>query len=171
MMRPSTSSPAFDRSRQCAVAWRVAQKWPLRWTATTASHSASDMEKIIRSRRMPALLTRMSRRPNVSTASATMRPAASKSVMSAPLTMASPPFASISATTSFAGPRSAPEPSVPPPRSFTTTLAPSDASISACSRPMPRPAPVTIATRPAHSPAIDPCPSDLVRAPSGHASF
>ena len=104
MMRPSTSSPAFDRSRQCAVAWRVAQKWPFRWTATTASHSASDIEKIIRSRRMPALFTRTSRRPNVSTASATSCPAASKSVMSAPLTMASPPFASISATTSFAGP-------------------------------------------------------------------
>ncbi len=89
-------------------------------------------------------------------ASATMRPASSKSVTSAPLAMASPPMASISATTSFAGPESDPVPSGPPPRSFTTTLAPSDASIRACSRPMPRPAPVTIATRPSHSPAMRP---------------
>ena len=37
-----------------------------------------------------------------------------------------------------------------PPTSLTTTLAPSDASIRACSRPMPRPAPVTIATLPSH---------------------
>src|SRR6186997_3357683 len=35
-----------------------------------------------------------------------------------------------------------------PPRSFTTTLAPWEASISACSRPIPRPAPVTTQMRP-----------------------
>ena len=39
-----------------------------------------------------------------------------------------------------------------PPRSLTTTLAPCAASVSACSRPMPRPAPVTMATRPSHRP-------------------
>ena len=38
------------------------------------------------------------------------------------------------------------------PRSFTITLAPCSASISAYSRPMPRPAPVTTATRPSHMP-------------------
>ena len=41
------------------TAWRIVLKWPLRWTRMTASHSASSMLKSIRSRRMPALLTRM----------------------------------------------------------------------------------------------------------------
>ena len=86
----------------------------------------------------------------------TMAPACSKSVMSAPLTTAWPPIASISATTSLAGPGSAPLPSGWAPRSFTTTAAPSLASISACSRPMPRPAPVTIATRPSQIPTRAP---------------
>src|SRR4029450_7443825 len=43
-----------------------------------------------------------------------------------------------------------PLPSTLPPRSFTTTLAPRAASASACWRPRPPPAPVTIATRPAN---------------------
>ena len=47
-----------------------------------------------------------------------------------------------------AGPTSAPLPSRATPRSLTTTLAPSRANASACSRPMPRPAPVTMTTRP-----------------------
>src|SRR3954471_8056706 len=38
-----------------------------------------------------------------------------------------------------------------PPRSFTTTLAPWDASISAYSRPIPRPAPVITQMRPSQS--------------------
>src|SRR4029434_6823595 len=42
----------------------------------------------------------------------------------------------------------APVPSKCAPRSFTTTFAPSLAKRSASSRPMPRPAPVTIATLP-----------------------
>src|SRR3990170_4741857 len=46
----------------------VQAKWPLRWTAITSSHSCSLMLKIIRSRRMPALLTRMSMRPKLSRA-------------------------------------------------------------------------------------------------------
>ena len=41
--RPCTSSPAFERSRQYAAAWRVGAKWPLRWTAITLSHSSSVM--------------------------------------------------------------------------------------------------------------------------------
>ena len=77
----------------------------------TSSHSCSDIEKIMRSRRMPALFTSMSSRPKLSMACCTMAPACSKSVMSAPFTTACPPIASISATTSLAGPGSAPEPS------------------------------------------------------------
>src|SRR5439155_24400132 len=57
----------------------------------------------------------------------------------------------ISSTTCWAGDASAPVPSGLPPRSFTTTLAPSAANRSACSRPMPRPAPVMTATRPSNS--------------------
>src|SRR4030095_12764028 len=45
-----------------------------------------------------------------------------------------------------------PVPSRAPPRSFTSTDAPSRASASACSRPIPPPAPVTIATFPSSKP-------------------
>ena len=50
------------------AAARVTAKVPLRWVLMTPSHSSSVMLKIIRSRRIPALLTTMSTRPNVSTA-------------------------------------------------------------------------------------------------------
>src|SRR5688572_17195249 len=125
----------------------------------TASQSASGMEKTMRSRRMPALLIKMSSVPNASTAWSIMRLAPLKSLTSSPLTMASPPMPAISAATCCAGVRSAPVPSGSPPRSLTTTLAPWLASMSACSRPMPRPAPVTTATRPSHSFAIANSPS------------
>ena len=68
--------------------------------------------------------------------------------MSAPLAIAFPPASPISATTSCAGPESCPEPSTAAPRSLTTTEAPSVASSLATDLPIPRPAPVTIATRP-----------------------
>ena len=45
--------------------------------------------------------------------------------------IAAPPAATISATTAEAGPASAPSPSIEPPRSLTTTLAPRAASSSA----------------------------------------
>src|ERR1700749_947502 len=57
-----------------------------------------------------------------------------------------PPRFLISATTSSAGPDAEPAPSEEPPGSLTTTLAPSAAQSSAISRPMPRPAPVTMMT-------------------------
>ena len=72
--------------------------------------------------------------------------------MSAPLATALPPASAISATTSWAGPLSVPEPSTATPRSLTTTDAPSLASSLATDAPMPRPAPVTIATRPSSRP-------------------
>src|SRR6476620_10137205 len=46
---------------------------------------------------------------------------------------------------------SAPSPVTEVPRSLTTTLAPCFASSRACARPMPAPAPVTIATLPSRS--------------------
>src|SRR5947209_4842230 len=149
--RPRTSSPAFDRSRQYAAACLVGAKCPLRWTATTASHSSSVMFTSIRSRRIPALFTRMSSRPNSSIACCTSRSAPAKSATFSPFVDASPPMARISSTTCSAGPASEPSPATPAPRSLTTTLAPAAASASACERPMPRPAPVTIAPLPLRS--------------------
>src|SRR5437879_3711973 len=55
-------------SRISGAAARVTAKLPLRWVLMTASHSSSVMLKIMRSRRIPALLTTMSTRPKVSTA-------------------------------------------------------------------------------------------------------
>ena len=54
----------------------------------------------------------------------------------------------ISSTTKSAGVAESPVPSTDPPRSLTTTFAPSLANHSATSLPIPRPAPVTIATFP-----------------------
>ena len=82
---------------------------------------------------------------------ATIRPAPAKSATFSPFVTASPPAALISSTTCCAGVASAPSPASPPPRSLTTTFAPAAASASACERPMPRPAPVTIATFPVRS--------------------
>src|SRR3954453_6351693 len=154
MMRPSTVLPAFTWSRQEAAAQRDGAKVPLRWTLMTASHSSSVMFVSMRSRRMPALLTRAWRSPNVSTAVLMRRCAPSHDEMSSPLATASPPIPLISWTTCSAGLRSPPVPSTFPPRSLTTTLAPCLANDRACSRPMPRPAPVTMAIRPSHSPLM-----------------
>ena len=52
---------------------------PLRWTAMTASHSASVMLKIMRSRRMPATFTRMSMRPHALTTCSTIAVPCAKS--------------------------------------------------------------------------------------------
>src|SRR5262249_9530065 len=88
----------------------------------------------------------------------TRRRAPSQSATSSPLATASPPAARIAATTSAAGPSARPLPSAAEPRSLTTTLAPSRPNSSACARPIPRPAPVTMTTRPSQIPfmAIDP---------------
>ncbi len=58
-------------------ACRQVLKVPVRWTVVTASNSASLMLKIIRSRRIPAMFTTMSSRPNSSSACWTIAPAAS----------------------------------------------------------------------------------------------
>src|SRR4051794_5663200 len=159
MRRPSLVPPAFGRPRQYAAAHRDGANVPFRCTLMTASHSSSVMLVSMRSRRMPALLIRTSRPPKLSMAVFTKRSAPSHVEMSSPLATASPPIALISFTTSSAGPVvGVPDPSISPPRSLTTTLAPCSASISACSRPMPRPAPVTMHTRPSHIPATDASP-------------
>ena len=77
----------------------------------TASHSSADMLTSMRSRRIPALLTRMWRSPKVVTAWSIMRLAPSQSATSSKLATADPPAAVISSTTCWAGEVSAPVPS------------------------------------------------------------
>ena len=83
------------------------------------------------SRRMPALLMTMSTVPNASTAVCTMASPPSGVATLSPLATASPPSASISLTTCWAGPASPPSPDTEPPRSLTTMRAPRSASSSA----------------------------------------
>ncbi len=79
-IRPYTGPfAALDRARQCADAKWVVLKCPFRCTRMTESHSSSDIEKTIRSRRMPALLTRMSSFPNSPIARSTSSRARSRS--------------------------------------------------------------------------------------------
>src|SRR5437660_2272269 len=151
MIRPSTASPALLRSRQYAAARCTVQNVPRRWTRMTPSQSSGVMFTSIRSRRMPALATTTSSRPNAFSAVCTRRAAPSQSAQSSVLGTAMPPAPWISSTTASAGPADAPEPSTAPPRSLTTTRAPCAASAIAWARPSPRPAPVTTATRPSQS--------------------
>ena len=80
--------------------------------------------------------------------------APAKVEMSLGLALASPPAATISATTCSAGVRDSP--SGAGPTSLTTTLAPSAARNIASPRPMPPPEPVTIATLPSSAPMVPP---------------
>src|SRR5215207_2977674 len=121
---------------------------PMRCTSRTVRKSASSSFAKLLSRRMPALLTRMSMRPHSLFARAVIACTCAKSATLAPSAMACPPAARISSTTLSAAAEEPPLPSRAAPRSFTTTLAPRAASPSACARPRPLPAPVTIATRP-----------------------
>ena len=139
-------------------AGRVTLNAPRRCTSSTGCTRSSVMLWNALSRRMPALLTTMSMRPNASIAVCTIASPPSGVATELASDTASPPAALISATTCSAGDALPPEPSSAPPRSFTTTSAPRFASSSACSRPSPPPAPVTIATLPSnpsfrHSPS------------------
>ena len=105
----------------------------------TRSHSCSDIEKIIRSRSTPALLTRMSSCPYCSSAVAISCSPVAHSATSPAATTAWPPAAAISAATAW---------TASPGRSLSTSRAPARASASDSARPSPLPAPVTMATRP-----------------------
>ncbi len=72
---------------------------PMRWTSTTFWKSSSSILANVLSRRMPALLTRMSTDPNRLTASSTIRCAPARSVTLSWLATATPPAAVISSTT------------------------------------------------------------------------
>ena len=99
---------------------------------------------------MPALLTTASKRPKESRAVLTMDAAPDSSATDVWHATASPPSAAISCVTAVAGPSENPLPSTSPPRSATTTRAPFEPKRSACWRPIPRPAPVTITTLPSN---------------------
>ena len=114
---------------------RVVTKCPRRCTRSTVSHSSADIEKIIRSRSTPALLTTMSSRPYACSAAATSRSPVAHSPTSPGTTTASP-----------ISPRTASRPD--PGRSLSTSSAPARPSASASARPSPSAAPVTMATRP-----------------------
>src|SRR5580658_5777714 len=145
-MARSVIVPVLAASRQTSAACRVRLKVPFRCTAMTSSNSCSLIDTSMRLRRMPALLTTTCRSPKVETAWSTIAFAPSNELTLSVLATACPPAAVISSTTDCAAEMSAPEPSTAPPKSLTTTLAPREANKRACSRPMPRPAPVMIAT-------------------------
>src|SRR5258706_395622 len=114
----------------------------------TDSKASMLMRWKIASRRMPALLTTPSSLPKLSIALLTILLAGIASATVSKFATAVPPRFLISATTSSAGEALDPEPSAATPGSLTTTLPPSAAQSSAISRPMPRPAPVTMTDLP-----------------------
>ncbi|SSQ42903.1 Uncharacterised protein [Acinetobacter baumannii] len=120
---------------------------PIKCTSITSRKSSNVILLKVLSRKMPALLTKISMRPQRAIVSSTIRWTCSASVTEAPLAIASPPAAMISSTTFCAAEVDPPLPCTSLPKSLTTTFAPKRASNSACSRPKPAPAPVTIATR------------------------
>ena len=152
--------------RQCAAANLEVLNVPFRCTRMTSSHSCSDMLKIIRSRRMPgdvdqhvepaelgdrALDQALGRRVIGDVGAVGDRLAAGAGDLVDDL--AAPASASRARAVDAA------------PRSLTTTLAPSRASSRAVDLPMPRPAPVTIATRPSRLPMQLTRPFMIVRCP------
>src|ERR1700737_1143314 len=99
---------------------------------------------------MPALAQSRSTLPHSLVARSTIALTCSKFETSAPSAIATPPALRISSTTVSAGVSDPPGPSRAPPKSLTTTFAPRLANPSACARPRPLPAPVTMATRPSN---------------------
>src|SRR5512134_2511126 len=103
----------------------------------TRSNCSSLMSLSCASITTPALFTRASMRPQRTTTESTMRSTLARSVTSTSKPAASPPCSWISATVSLTPAGS---------RSHGATFAPSRAKRSAAAWPMPRPAPVMIAT-------------------------
>src|SRR6266704_280825 len=114
------------------------QKWaPVKFVCSTASQSSFFMRIARPSRVTAALFTRISSRPNFSTTCLNPAFTCSASETSIFIANASPPFATISFTSTA---------SFPSLRAATATVAPASDSASAVSRPIPCDAPVTTAT-------------------------
>src|SRR5690242_4785428 len=126
----------------CLYIWRsaarVVRKAPSRWMASSCFHLANGNSSSGATIWMPALLTRMSRRPKALAALA--MPA---STCSSEVTSIATPMARRSAPPSSDAAASAPAWF----RSAMATLAPSRRKVRAISLPMPLAAPVTTATR------------------------
>src|SRR6266851_719551 len=130
------------RPKRCSTmnfcAARLIRNAPRRCTPSTMSQSSSDILNSRLSRMIPALLTTTTGGPS---SAATLPTAVSTwpaSLTSAPTATARPPAAVISSTVPA---------QVPASRSRTATAMPSAASRLAVAAPMPRAAPVTMATR------------------------
>ena len=151
------------RSAITAHAGRLTLSAPRSCVSITASSCASVSSANGAMRTWPALFTTTSTAPNASSAASTMaRPPSGVAIVSRFAT-ASPPAATISATTASAGGSvgASATPSVslmPTPRSFTSTRAPRAANRSAYSRPRLRPAPVTTTTFPSNRSSVTLCP-------------
>ncbi len=122
-----------------------------RFTASIASQSSGFVPTTGPNDAVPAAVTSTSRRPKSATVCSTSATTAASCVTSVGTASARPPAALIAAATSAICWRV---------RAASTTAAPSRANASAIARPMPRPAPVTIATWP----SID-RPAVISRAP------
>src|SRR4051794_37546570 len=136
-----------------AHAGRPTLSGPRSCVSMTASSSSSVSGGNGAMRTWPALLTTTSMVPNAASAASMIARPPSGVEMVSRLATASPPAATISATTASAGGSTGASatPSVslmPTPRSLTSTLAPRAANRSAYSRPRLRPAPVTTTTFP-----------------------
>src|SRR5258708_2267818 len=114
-----------------------------RMIAVAVRHCARSSSSIPDSRRIAALLTRMSMPPKWAAPTATIRATAASSVTSASCNIAWPPAATISPTTASASAREL--------RALTIMAAPEAARLRAMARPILREAPVTRATRPVSS--------------------
>ncbi len=132
MIRPGRFS-----SRNHRTAAREQAKVPVRHTAITASQSAALVLKLMRSRRMPALLTRMSIASKSARQRSISASAPLKVEMSVPSASAMPPASRITFTVCAA---------LSAWMSLTSTCAPAAAIALAIAAPMPCPAPVTTAT-------------------------
>ena len=135
-------------ARACPAHTALAQiAEPMRWTFSTSSKSASSILAKLLSRRMPALLTRMSTLPQRDCATADHRGdligVGDVGAVGDRRRRRPPRFRAATRSAASDGSPSRP-------RSLTTTFAPRAASPSAWQRPRPPPAPVTIATRPSN---------------------
>src|SRR5690606_33569824 len=134
--------PAFV---MCSCAARLMRNEPRRCTDMTVSQSSSDILNSRLSRRTPALFTSTTGGPSSAATRATAAETCAESATSTPTARAFPPFFSICATVSAQAPSS---------RSQTATAKPSRPSRTAVAAPMPRAAPVTMATL---GPVASPC--------------
>jgi len=125
--------------RMCGTACLTARNDPFTLTAITRSHSASVICSIGFTRRTPALLKRMSIRPQRVAVSSTIRRTSASLETSTSMGNASNPSEQMHRAVSSA-------PILD--RSATPTFAPSRAKAIALARPIPLAAPVTIATFP-----------------------